>query len=81
MFSPKLQIDPNKSIGWTLGQSVNPNESNVRNESHVALFRHQRVHSFCKQPENSQIFITIQWYALEVRKMIPLILVNPKGLN
>ena len=28
---------------WTLGQSVDPNESNVRNESHIALFWHQRV--------------------------------------
>ena len=29
---------------WTLGQSVEPDESNVRNESYIVLFRHQRVH-------------------------------------
>ena len=43
IFSPRLQIDPNKSYGRTLGQSVDPNESNVRNKSHVTFFRHQRV--------------------------------------
>ena len=43
IFSPKLLNDPNKSNGWTLGQSVGPNKSNVQNESHVALFRNQRV--------------------------------------
>ena len=43
IFSPKLQTDPNRSNGWTLGQSVHTNKSYVRNESHVALFRNQKV--------------------------------------
>ena len=41
-------MDPIKSNARMLSQGAVPNESNLRNESHVALFRHQRVHWFFK---------------------------------
>ena len=36
-------VDPKESHDCFYQQCIGPNESNVRNESHVAFFRHQRV--------------------------------------
>ena len=44
IFSPNLQIDDNKSHGWTFSQIVDQ-ESHVRKDTHVTLFKHQRVYS------------------------------------
>ena len=42
-------VDPKESHDCFYQQCIGPNESNVRNESHVAFFRHQRVSIFLCQ--------------------------------